>query len=123
MSGIVWAIKTGDLSGVKDAVEKDKANVNEVEASFRKSTPLHSAADFGHTDVIEYLLSKGANINAKDSFGNTPLLCAVYEGHVEATQLLVSKGASTKDKGPDGKTALEAASSDAIRNILNGAKN
>jgi len=123
MTDLTWAIKTGDLASVKEAVEKEGVNVNQVEASLRKSTPLHSAADFGQADVIKYLLSKGAKIDVKDSFGNTPLLCAVYEGHEEAVKLLVASGASTKVKGPDGKTALEAASKDSIRKILQSAKN
>ena len=31
-------------------------------------------------EVATYLLSKGADIEAKDAFGVTPLLAAVYEG-------------------------------------------
>ena len=31
-------------------------------------------------EVAEYLLSKGANLDAQDAFGVTPLLAAVYEG-------------------------------------------
>ena len=30
---------------------------------------------------MEYLLSKGADVDSKDSYGITPLLAAVYEGH------------------------------------------
>ena len=34
---------------------------------------------FGHTEVLKYLHSKRANVNATDNFGITPLLAAVYE--------------------------------------------
>jgi len=47
MSGFNWAVKTGDLAGVKDAVERDGEDVNQVEASVSKRTPMHWAADFG----------------------------------------------------------------------------
>jgi uncharacterized protein len=36
-------------------------------------TALHSAAYQGITDLMEFLISKGANINAMDSFRQTPL--------------------------------------------------
>jgi len=36
-------------------------------------TALHAAAYQGLTDVIEFLVSKGANINEMDAFGQTPL--------------------------------------------------
>jgi len=36
-------------------------------------TALHAAAYQGMTDVIEYLVSKGANVNEMDAFGQTPL--------------------------------------------------
>ena len=35
-------------------------------------TPLHIASSLGYTDVIKYLVSKGANKNAKHKEGETP---------------------------------------------------
>ncbi|HEY7301706.1 MAG TPA: ankyrin repeat domain-containing protein [Xanthobacteraceae bacterium] len=39
-------------------------------------TAVHSAAYMGMNDVIEYLAGKGANLDAKDEFGQTPLSIA-----------------------------------------------
>jgi ankyrin repeat protein len=39
-------------------------------------TAVHSAAYMGLNDVIEYLAGKGANLDAKDGFGQTPLSIA-----------------------------------------------
>jgi ankyrin repeat protein len=50
-----------------------------VSQDVNRRTPMHWAADFGHVEVLQYLHSKGAQINAKDNFGITPLLAAVYE--------------------------------------------
>ena len=36
-------------------------------------TPLHDAASMGHKEIVELLLAKGANVNAKNNYGNTPL--------------------------------------------------
>jgi ankyrin repeat protein len=40
-------------------------------------TALHAASYQGLTDVIEYLVSKGADVNEMDSFGQTPLSIAL----------------------------------------------
>lgn len=38
--------------------------------------PLHGAANRGSNDIISYLVSKGAKLDAKDSIGRTPLVWA-----------------------------------------------
>lgn len=42
-----WAIKTGDLKGVQDYIEKEKIDLNKPDTTVKKRTPLHYAADFG----------------------------------------------------------------------------
>jgi len=113
-----WAVKTGDLKNVKEAIEKQGVSPNYVEASVNKRTPLHWASDYGQVEVIEYLLSKGANIEAKDNFGITPLLAAVYEGHENAVKTLLQRGARRDVKGPDGLTPLEAAEKASIKALF-----
>jgi hypothetical protein len=36
-------------------------------------TPLHWAARGGHKEIVELLIAKGVNVNAKDDEGETPL--------------------------------------------------
>ncbi|KAJ6642767.1 Oxysterol-binding protein-related protein 1, partial [Pseudolycoriella hygida] len=43
-------------------------------------TPLHLATYFGHKDVMEVLLSKGADINAINELGDTSLHKAAFIG-------------------------------------------
>eukprot|EP01104_Vermistella_antarctica_P014683 TRINITY_DN4674_c0_g1_i1.p1 TRINITY_DN4674_c0_g1~~TRINITY_DN4674_c0_g1_i1.p1 ORF type:complete len:121 (-),score=41.23 TRINITY_DN4674_c0_g1_i1:244-606(-) len=104
-----WAVQTGDLPNVKNAIEKEGENVNAVSEDINKQTPLHWAADYGQLEVMTYLVSKGANVNAKNNFGITPLLAATYESHTSCVKFLLSKGADKAVKGPDGLTAKEAA--------------
>eukprot|EP00005_Dracoamoeba_jomungandri_P001316 CAMPEP_0174254968 /NCGR_PEP_ID=MMETSP0439-20130205/4304_1 /TAXON_ID=0 /ORGANISM="Stereomyxa ramosa, Strain Chinc5" /LENGTH=122 /DNA_ID=CAMNT_0015336891 /DNA_START=31 /DNA_END=399 /DNA_ORIENTATION=- len=118
-SGFVWAVRTGDLDGVKEAVAAGE-NVNQVDATVNKRTPLHHAADFGQTEVISYLIENGADVNAKDAFGITPLLAATYESHADAVAVLVKAGADKSAKGPDGMTAAEAAETSSVRDALRG---
>ncbi|EGG20490.1 12 days embryo spinal ganglion cDNA [Cavenderia fasciculata] len=113
-----WAVKNGDLSNVKTAVEADPKILNKLDANQRG--PAHWAADFNQVEVLTYLISKKVNVDQKDKYGITPLLAAVYEGHVESVALLVKSGASVKTEGPDGRTAVEAAESEPIKKALSG---
>ncbi|GAA6101408.1 myotrophin-like [Tachysurus ichikawai] len=91
-------------------------DVNRTLESGRK--PLHYAADCGQAEMVEFLLSKGADVNAADKHGITPLLSATYEGHLSCVKILLEKGADKERKGPDGLSAFEAAESDAIKSLL-----
>jgi ankyrin repeat protein len=52
------------------------------------------------------LLEKGADVNAKNGFGETPLHCACKQGHEEnVVSLLLENGAEVNAQGNDGKTS------------------
>jgi uncharacterized protein len=50
-------------------------DVNAVNA--KGQTALHAAVYMGYTEVIKFLASKGANMNAKDKYGQTPISIAL----------------------------------------------
>lgn len=58
-----------------------------------QSTVLHQAAMSGDVPTIEYLLTKGVLVNAKDLRGQTPLARAVEKGHTAAAEALKKRGA------------------------------
>nr|XP_043871217.1 transient receptor potential cation channel subfamily A member 1b isoform X2 [Solea senegalensis] len=64
-------------------------------------TPLHRATVFDHTELAEYLISLGADLNSTDCKGNTPLLLATSCGAWKTVSLLLSKGADVNvtDRG------------------------
>jgi len=47
------------------------------------------------------LITKGANINAKDVYNVTPLLKATYHGHTDIVKMLVENGADVNAKNPE----------------------
>ena len=49
-------------------------------------------------EVVQYLVSKGAEVNAKNCVGNTPLYFASRVNSVEVVQILVSHGANVNAK-------------------------
>jgi len=70
-------------------------------------TMLHAAAQRGHGDMIELLLSCGACSTAKEDWRRTPLSCAAEKGHLESVKLLVGAGADVESKDREwGRTPL-----------------
>jgi ankyrin repeat protein len=51
-------------------------------------TPVHRAAEYGHTKVINALKQRGADIAVKSTGGWTPLDVASRNDHVKAVQVL-----------------------------------
>nr|CAD7428180.1 unnamed protein product [Timema monikensis] len=78
MSELVWGIKNGDLDQVKDLIEKKEIDINkEIDGR----SPIHYAADYGQHDVIQYLISKGSDVNLWLVEGRAALM------HVQMVQL------------------------------------
>ncbi|OCL02329.1 ankyrin, partial [Glonium stellatum] len=64
----------------------------------------------GYNEIVQLLLSKGADINAQGRYHGTALQAASKHGHNEIVQLLLSKGADINAQGGQYNTALQAAS-------------
>ncbi|KHN72020.1 Tankyrase-1 [Toxocara canis] len=62
------------------------------------STPLHLAAGYNRVGLVELLLSKGADVHAKDKGGLVPLHNACSFGHVEVVKLLLKAGAGVNEE-------------------------
>lgn len=135
---IMWAIKNGDLEQVKELIEQNGFNVNQ---EITARPPIHYAADYGQTDVLRYLINKGANVNVSsftmqncgtilkllfsfhsiqsvDKHGITPILAAIWEGHVNCVRILLEHGADKSGRTPDGTSLIEAAEKQEIRDLL-----
>ncbi|PTB37383.1 hypothetical protein M441DRAFT_112040, partial [Trichoderma asperellum CBS 433.97] len=63
-------------------------------------TPLHTAVDYGHEEVIRNLVRHGAELDAKDEDGQTPLHIAAMKRPFPPPilQLLLDAGADAKEK-------------------------
>lgn len=97
----------GDLAKAKALVAKDPKLVNLKDP--KGATPLHFAAAGGHKAVVEYLLSKKADVNAKKKDGVTPLHVAASLGKLEIAKFLLAKGAERNTADSKGRTPLTLA--------------
>jgi len=73
---ILSAAARGDLASLKLALKN--ANVNVCDTL--KRTPLHIAASEGQLEVVNYMISCKADLNAEDQFKNTCLNDAIRHG-------------------------------------------
>ena len=62
-------------------------------------TPLHWAVITGHTNLVEWLINKGADVNATDPTGMTPLHKAAVFDRVECAEALIAAGADISALG------------------------
>ena len=82
-------------------------------------TPLHIACQNGHLQIVQYLIEKGDNIEAKDKDKYTPLQCA-------SNFDLIEKGDNIEAKDKDKYTPLQCASNfgnnDVVKYIISKKK-
>lgn len=70
--------KKGELT-VAEILIKNGANPN-IGGEKTGWTPLQEAAKYGHDEFIKLLISKGANVNRPDFYGETALHTSVANG-------------------------------------------
>ena len=70
-------------------------------------TALSWAALLDATEIAEFLVEKGADVNAESRDGSTPLHSAAFLGHTKIAELLIQKGAEVNPKNYRGETPLD----------------
>lgn len=66
--------------------------------------PIHEAANYGHVEVVQFLLDHGANVNEQGKLssiecqGITPLIDSCTNGHLTVVELLLDRGAKAELK-------------------------
>ena len=114
----------GNVDMVKFLVKECKADKEErgryyctaigISETVHLVTPLWCAAISNKLEVVELLISLGADINAASDTGNTPLLYACKLMNVDVVKYLILHGADVKKADSDGETCLMIAIHHAI---------
>lgn len=86
------AARKGDIAALKTHLDSGV----DVNAKTRYgATALSYACDKGHVEVVRFLIERGADVNARDTFyGEVPLGWALSHGHAQVVKLLLDKGAA-----------------------------
>ncbi len=110
------AVNRGDLPAVEHYIPNG-ADVN-TKNKDSGGTALIAASAQGHRDVVNLLLDKGADVNARDKNGVTALIPTSENGHKEVVLLLLAKGADVNAKTNKGSTALFLASQNGYKEVV-----
>ncbi|CAM3723134.1 ankyrin repeat domain-containing protein [Polynucleobacter arcticus] len=113
---LMMASIEGQLPLVETLVLKNKAEINKT-----GWTPLHYACTTGKLSVAEFLVSKGAKVNALSQSETTPLMMAVGSGNDQLIKFLLDNGADLRMRNHEGYSAIDVAtlfSKDDIREGL-----
>ncbi|WP_306604340.1 ankyrin repeat domain-containing protein [Azonexus sp.] len=102
-SALALAAWRGNLDAAKWLVERG-ARIN---AAPRQWSPLHYAVFAGHTEMVDYLIGLGADIDALTTNGSSVLMMAVYEGREAMARKLIEQGARRDVKNEWGDGAME----------------
>jgi len=113
---LVLATKAGDIKTVKKLLGGG-ADVNAKDNKHHASL-LMWAAHEGHTEVMNLLIQKGANIDTKKTTGETALWFAAQKGQLESLRILVHHDADVNVVGWKGATALEVARKNGHQEIV-----
>jgi hypothetical protein len=92
--GLFYAAAKGDLDLAVLAISKG-ANANCVEKEYEGLSPLHMAVGGGHYEIVKYLISIGADVNARAPSGETAFDYAETD---KMRSLLSTHGALTGDE-------------------------
>jgi cytohesin len=103
LPAIHMAAYSGDLEKVRNYIA-DGTKIGEKDAA--AYTALHCAVCGGHKAIVEFLLSKGADVNAKTTNGWTPLR---FAWTVDMAAFLIANGADVRIAGELGDTSLHQA--------------
>lgn len=93
-------------------------------------TPMHIAAQLGHTPMVQFLVDVGADSDMTDAQGNSPLHYASAYGHIDTLKVLLESGCSYNGRNAEGFTAAEFAFTERVfvelkstaRSVLEGRK-
>jgi ankyrin repeat protein len=98
------ACRQGDLATVEQLYHSDHSLVNITDV--RGFTPLIIAVYNNEVAVTDFLLHKGAAVDAQDASGNTAMMGAGFKGYIALIKRLLDAGANVNQRNFQGATAL-----------------
>lgn len=107
-SPLIRAIMEQDTAHARKILDSGEPNPN-ARDQFQE-TALDAAIRLGLSDIVEELVSQGANPNLTGGRNQSPLMQAASQCNVRVARFLIEHGATLKAVDLDGQTALAYAS-------------
>lgn len=105
-SNLFSVVIRGDLKMLEEFVRINNLKACKQAVDDSKKTCLHLACREGHSAVVEYLITQGWSIEARDKLLCTPLHLACTSGHANIVAYLILKGADCRAKDSLGRNSL-----------------
>ena len=102
------AVRGGKLNELKRLLEQEKKDINSAHPD-TGNTALHGAVTLGMDPIIEYLVEKGADLNAKNRRGQSPLHICIEKRNDKMTEKLIEAGADVYLEDNLGVTPFQVA--------------
>ncbi|XP_070193882.1 ankyrin repeat and SOCS box protein 3-like [Littorina saxatilis] len=93
VSAVHVACKQGSVEVVEFLLQQPEVDLNKA-SSFMDEIPLFCAAYFGHLQVVELLVQKGADVNKTTVCNLTPVHMAARNSHTNVIDFLAKNGAN-----------------------------
>lgn len=100
------AVKKKDGDVVNDMLSKPSTQIVNTRDITTGETALHIVTARRDQVWMQFVISKGANVNARNAKGETPLEIAAELGFVEGVDLLINAGARVDETNNTGSTPL-----------------
>ncbi|MCE7915565.1 MAG: ankyrin repeat domain-containing protein [Nitrosomonas sp. PRO4] len=92
----IWAVEKGNLTDVTKLLKK---GANPDTPSREGYTPLMIAAQTMNLKLAELLIDAGADLRARNKYGETAIMLASYHGQKDMVRLFYMKGAEINHSG------------------------
>jgi len=103
------SVRDKEGEAVTEALSDPASNVVNTRDSSSGQTALHIVTERRDLTWMDFLIAKGADVNARDNHGVSPLVVASNLGFTEGVELLVRHGARVDEPSQTGETPLIAA--------------
>ena len=102
---IFSAVKKGDMKLAQELARENPDVIHARDAY--GNSPLHWAVKYSFIELVQWLLDKGVNPNAKNHWNQTPLFFVDWENGVKTAQVLLEKDTDTSVKDKNGFSSLD----------------
>lgn len=106
---LIEAIRKGNEAEARTILQNEQYGCIDCQTSRRDGTALFWACAKGYTELVQILVRKGANVNARTSYNSTPLIAAADRNRHQVMRLLLQHGADVDSQTTNGDTACHLA--------------